>query len=252
MVETYTVSLYTCGCGYKTTASGNASKHKKVACGNDITTSSVKMVLEADYTEALAKAQQPISFAGEQNVNVFDKSIDNSVDNSTHITNITLVLPEKTLKEDFIEYLETLSNIGYRTPEKIMDMPGKLLLTRRDPKTMPGAIIERNRKIIEKLPDGGERVMGKKKAVQTYTNEAVDALFRRPPDQSVTDFLEEEKGAKRAKMSVVDASKMRVVDPIKFHMGAPPDVKHIQHKMETHTERCLDKITTLNRDAGFL
>ncbi|AGE50355.1 protein of unknown function (DUF1390) [Acanthocystis turfacea Chlorella virus Canal-1] len=248
MVETYTVSLYTCGCGYKTTHAGNSNRHKKGNCGHEITVSSVKMVLEADYTEALAKAQQPVSFAGEQNVNVFDKS----VDNSTHITNITLVLPEKTLKEDFIEYLETLTNIGYRTPDKIMDMPGKLLLTRRDPKTMPGAIIERNRKIIEKLPDGKERVMGKKKAVQTYTNEAVDALFRRPPDQSVADFLEEEKGAKRTKMSVVDASKMRVVDPIKFHMGAPPDVKHIQQKMETHTERCLDKITTQNRDAGFL
>jgi hypothetical protein len=248
MVETFTVSLYTCGCGYKTTNSGNSIRHKKGKCGQEITTSSVKMVLEADYTEALAKAQQPVSFAGEQNVNVFDKS----VDNSTHITNITLVLPEKTLKEDFIDYLETLTNIGYRTPDKIMDMPGKLLLTRRDPKTMPGAIIERNRKIIEKLPDGGERVMGKKKAVQTYTNEAVDALFRRPPDQSVADFLEEDKGTKRTKMSVVDASKMRVADPIKFHMGAPPDVKHIQQKMETHTERCLDKITTQNRDAGFL
>jgi hypothetical protein len=206
------------------------------------------MVLEADYTDALAKAQQPVSFAGEQNVNVFDKS----VDNSTHITNITLVLPEKALKEDYIDYLETLANIGYRTPDKIMEMPGKLLLTRRNPKTMPGAIIERNRKIIEKLPDGKERVMGKKKAVQTYTNEAVDALFRRPPHQSVANFLEEEKGEKRTKMSVVDASKIRVADPIKFHMGAPPDVKHIQQKMETHTERCLDKITTRNRDAGFL
>jgi hypothetical protein len=63
--------------------------------------------------------------------------IANNTDNSTinthngdinNITNnVTLVLPERTTKEDFVEYLETLGRLGFRTPEQIATMPGGIL-----------------------------------------------------------------------------------------------------------------------------
>lgn len=45
-MNTFSVSLYICGCGYKTTNPGNAGKHRKVLCGHDISVSSVSMVLK--------------------------------------------------------------------------------------------------------------------------------------------------------------------------------------------------------------
>ena len=68
----------------------------------------------------------------------------------------------------------------------------------------------------------------------------------------MADFLDEKRGTKKAKMNVDDASEPRVMDPKSFHDRAPPEVKDIQKMMETQTELCLDKITTKNRDAGFL
>jgi hypothetical protein len=187
-----------------------------------------------------------------------DKIIDNSIDNSTvnitdnSITNLTLVLPERTTKEDFVEYLESLGHLGFRTPEQIATMPGKMLMFTRDAKKLPGALIERDKKIIEKLPDGTERVMGKKKAIQTYTHEAVDALCLRPPATGVSDFLEVERGNKRTKMSLQDAVKLRVKDPKNYHNSVPEDVKHRHQRIESHTEKALDKITTENKTNGYL
>jgi hypothetical protein len=162
------------------------------------------------------------------------------------------MLPERTTKEDFVMYLETMERLGFRTPDKIIKMPGSLLMLTRDAKKLPGALVERNKKIVEKLPDGSERVMGKKKAVQTYTHEAVDALYLRPPADGVDDFLETERGFKRTKMSVQDAAKLRVENPVAFHHEVPACVKALQQKMETHTELCLDKITNDNKTNGFL
>ena len=45
-MDIFSVSLYICGCGYKTTNPGNSSKHRKVPCGYDISVSSVSMVLK--------------------------------------------------------------------------------------------------------------------------------------------------------------------------------------------------------------
>ncbi|ABT14398.1 hypothetical protein MT325_M844R [Paramecium bursaria chlorella virus MT325] len=243
-MEKFSVSLYTCSCGYKTTSAGNASRHKKVGSDHEVKVSSVSMILESDHIEALAKATAS-TYNGET-VNV-----DNTVNNN-NITNIQLVLPPKTTKEDFVDYLCALNGAGFRSPEQIMKMPGNLLSLTRDPKKYPGALVERNNKIVEKLPDGGERVMGKKKAVQTYTNEAIDALYLRHPSSSVSEFLEQDRGVKRAKMSIVDASKMRVENPHGYHNRVPEDVKHLHQKMETNTKECLDKITTENKDIGFL
>ncbi|AGE59279.1 protein of unknown function (DUF1390) [Paramecium bursaria Chlorella virus OR0704.2.2] len=243
-MEKFSVSLYTCSCGYKTTVSGNASRHKKVGTDHEVKVSSVSMILESDHVEALAKA------TSNHSISVHDSEHIN-IDKSTHTTNIQLVLPPKTTKEDFVDYLCALNGAGFRSPPQIMKMPGNLLTLTRDPKKYPGALIERNNKIVEKLPDGGERVMGKKKAVQTYTSEAIDAL-QSHPSNSVREFLEQDMGVKRTKVSLLDASKMRVDDPYAYHTSVPNNVKHLHQKMETNTKECLDKITTENKDIGFL
>lgn len=165
-VETFKITLYVCGCGYKTTNSGNATKHKKVSCGNTMTTDMKEFVLKEDYDK-----KGGVSVNGDHNTtNVDNSTVNNNV-------NITLVLPERTTKEDFVEYLESMERLGFRTPEQVAAMPGKLLMFTRGAKELPGALIERNKKIIEKLPDGTERIMGKKKAVRTYTHEAIDACL---------------------------------------------------------------------------
>jgi len=244
-IKTYNIRLHVCGCGYNTTDNGNASKHKKVACGHTMTNEMTEFVLKKDHLASHVT----------NNDNRVDNShnhIGDNIDNSTNITNVTLVLPERTTKEDFLEYLRELDHLGYRAPEQIATMPGKMLMFTRDAKKVPGALIERNKKIIEKLPDGTERVMGKKKAIQTYTHEAVDALCLQPPANGVVDFLETERGSKRTKMSLQDAAKLRVTNPREYHQGVPEDVKFRHQKIESHTEKALDKITTENKTNGFL
>ena len=245
-MEKFAVSLYICGCGYKTTNPGNASKHRKVICGHDISVSAVSMVLETDHLLAVEKASTGgITTNGDNNIAINGDNTDNSV-------NISFVLPERTTKEDFMEYLLAMDHLGFRTPEQVAAMPGKLLMFTRGAKELPGAIIERNKKIIEKLPDGTERIMGKKKAIQTYTHEAVDALCWRPPAHGVSDFLETERGDKRTKVSIQDAAKLRVTNPRGYHHGVPDDVKYRHQKIESHTEKALDQITTDNKLDGFL
>ena len=251
-VETFKITLYVCGCGYKTTNSGNATKHKKVACGNVMTTDMKEFVLKEDYDK-----KGGVAINGDSNctnvdnstTNITDSVVDNSVNNNV---NITLVLPERTTKEDFVEYLESMERLGFRTPEQVAAMPGKLLMFTRGAKELPGALIERNKKIIEKLPDGTERIMGKKKAVRTYTHEAVDALCLRPPTNSASDFLEMDRGTKRTKMSIQDAVKLRATDSVAFHHEVPTNVKTMQQRIESHTEKALDKITLENKTNGFL
>ena len=245
-MEKFAVSLYICGCGYKTTNPGNASKHRKVICGHDISVSTVSMILETDHLLAVEKASAcGITTNGDNNIAINGDNTDNSI-------NISLVLPERTTKEDFMEYLSAMDHLGFRTPEQVATMPGKLLMFTRGAKELPGAIIERDKKIIEKLPDGSERVMGKKKAIQTYTHEAVDALCLRPPAHGVSDFLEVERGNKRTKVSIQDAAKLRVTNPRGYHHGVPDDVKFRHQKIESHTEKALDKITMDNKNDGFL
>lgn len=248
-IVTYKFQFYVCGCGYKTGHSSNASKHKKIACGHEMITDTKEFVLKEDYDK------KEVNLTNHQGDNITgNKVIDNSIDNSVvnNNVNITLVLPERTTKEDFVEYLESMERLGFRTPEQVAAMPGKLLMFTRGAKELPGALIERNKKIIEKLPDGTERIMGKKKAVRTYTHEAVDALCLRPPTNSASDFLEMDRGTKRTKMSIQDAVKLRATDSVAFHHEVPTNVKTIQQRIESHTEKALDKITLENKSNGFL
>jgi len=251
-VKVHKFQVYMCGCGYTSTHSGNAKKHKKVSCGYEMTDDVREFVLKEDHLASHGNATTINTYQGDSIIGnkVIDNSIDNSVVNNN--VNITLVLPERTTKEDFVEYLESMERLGFRTPEQVAAMPGKLLMFTRGAKELPGAIIERNKKIIEKLPDGTERIMGKKKAVRTYTHEAVDALCLRPPTNSASDFLEMDRGTKRTKMSIQDAVKLRATDSVAFHHEVPTNVKTIQQRIESHTEKALDKITLENKTNGFL
>ncbi len=66
------------------------------------------------------------------------------------INNITLTLPERTTKEDFIEIARnTKASLDIALLEQVVQMPGKMLMFTRDAKKLPGALIERNNRIIE-------------------------------------------------------------------------------------------------------
>ena len=248
MVEYIAGTLHSCECGYKTLSSVQACKHSKTnKCMHyKMVKKEMRFVSEEDYDNKGGVAAAGVVVNGDHNTtNVDNSTVNNNV-------NITLVLPERTTKEDFVEYLESMERLGFRTPEQVATMPGKLLMFTRGAKELPGALIERNKKIIEKLPDGTERIMGKKKAVRTYTHEAVDALCLRPPTNSASDFLEMDRGMKRTKMSIQDAVKLRATDSVAFHHEVPTNVKTIQQRIESHTEKALDKITLENKTNGFL
>ena len=259
-IDTFKLALYVCGCGYKTTHCGNSNKHKKVSCGYTMTSEMTEFVLKKDHLASHGKIDDSKISPGDTvsrdkitNIdNSHNNNIGDNIDNSTNITNVTLVLPERTTKEDFLEYLRELDQLGFRTPNQIVTMPGTMLMFTRDAKKLPGALIERNKKIIEKLPDGSERIMAKKKAIQTYTEEAVDALCWQPPADGVVDFLDVERGLNKTKMSMRDAAKLRVSNPVAYHGKVPDDVKWRQQKIESHIEKHLNEITTENKNNGFL
>ena len=246
MVKIFTGTLYSCECGYETLSAAGSLKHSKTKkCLHHTTNkTTTEFVMKSEY-DIKGNNGSVISIEGDNGIAGDNNVVDNSV-------NINFVLPERTTKEDFMEYLTAMDYLGFRTPDQVAAMPGKLLMFTRGAKELPGAIIERNKKIIEKLPDGTERIMGKKKAIQTYTHEAVDALCWRPPAHGVSDFLETERGDKRTKVSIQDAAKLRVTNPRGYHHGVPDDVKFRHQKIESHTEKALDKITTDNKLDGFL
>jgi hypothetical protein len=249
MVKIFTGTLYSCPCGYETLSAAGSLAHSKTkkCIQHTMVKIMTEFVTKSEYDTKGSDASA-VSIEGDHNIAIGRDNNDNS-DNSV---NINFVLPERTTKEDFMEYLLAMDHLGFRTPEQVAAMPGKLLMFTRGAKELPGAIIERNKKIIEKLPDGTERIMGKKKAIQTYTHEAVDALCWRPPAHGVSDFLETERGDKRTKVSIQDAAKLRVTNPRGYHHGVPDDVKHRHQKIESHTEKALDKITMDNKLDGFL
>ena len=255
MTEYITGTLYSCECGYKSLSAANSLAHSKTkkCIKHTMMKKEMRFVTEVDHLAALGNTPSTSNIA--PSIATTIDGDNNVVDNSNNIdqsVNISLVLPERTTKEDFIEYLSAMEYLGFRTPEQIATMPGKMLMFTRDAKKLPGALIERNNKIIEKLPDGTERVMGKKKAIQTYTHEAVDALCLRPAAAGVSDFLDTERGNKRTKMSLQDAAKLRVKDPKNYHNSVPQDVKHRHQRIESHTEKALDKITSDNKLDGFM
>ena len=242
MVKIFSGTLYTCECGYHTLSKDYAGKHTKTkkCAGKTMEKKEMRFVSEEDYNAKEVVQNTHLEGDGIKLVGRDNNTINN-------ITNISLTLPEKTTKEDFLEYLESLGHLGYRAQQQVLTMPGKMLMFTRDAKKLPGALVERNNKIVEKLPDGTDRVMSKKKAVQTYTHEATDALCLRPPADGVLDCLETERGFKRTKISLHDAAKLRVINPVTYHNGVPSNIKAQQTIMEQHVEKSLDKITSENK-----
>jgi len=240
--------IYSCDCGYKTISSHQACQHSKTKKCNGKTLSkrNVEFVLKEDHLAALGQTSPATNVIG-NNANTHNG--DNITNN---ITNVTLVLPERTTKEDFEHYAQSLDRLGYKSSSEILSLPGQMLMFTRDAKKLPGALVERNNKIVEKMPDGSERVMAKKKAIQTYTHEAVDALWRKAPVNSVSKFLDTERGVNKKQTTLQEAAKLRVTNPPAYHNKTPDDVKFCQGKMENHTEQAIDKITTDNKLNGFL
>ncbi|AGE57379.1 protein of unknown function (DUF1390) [Paramecium bursaria Chlorella virus NE-JV-4] len=59
-METFKIKLYTCGCGYKTTDSGSASKHKKTSCGQWMTSESKVFLLEEEVSKCNKNTHQHV------------------------------------------------------------------------------------------------------------------------------------------------------------------------------------------------
>jgi len=56
-IEIFKIRIHTCGCGYKTPDNGNASKHKKVACGHSMTNELSEVVMMKDHDIVVRKSE---------------------------------------------------------------------------------------------------------------------------------------------------------------------------------------------------
>jgi hypothetical protein len=69
-MKTYTTTLYSCGCGYETLASGNACRHKKSSCGHTMTSITEEFVLKRDASSVASVVN---TSNGDHNINYFDQ-----------------------------------------------------------------------------------------------------------------------------------------------------------------------------------
>jgi hypothetical protein len=251
MVKVYDIKIFECPCGYHTFDQANAQKHSKTAkCKDKTMTSNV---------EKFVKVTDHIAAGGNVNTDVDAKNVITNPtaenisinDNTTNNITIQFVLPEKTLKEDMIEYLEAVKLTFTPSAVNMAKFPADLLLRTRGADKLPGAITERGTKIHEKLPDGNERIMGRKKAIRTYTHEAVEALCKRPPTPQTGEFYADERGLTKTKVSLQDAIEASAKDSVTFHHRVPNDVKKIVRIVEGHTETALDQVVADNKLQGF-
>jgi len=248
MVNTYKIQFFECQCGYYTTTKALSEKHSKTKACKDkhIKNGIVEFVKKDDMS-----ANGNVNAISATNV-VSNSTIENlnQTDIETQII-INFVLPEKTLKEDMIEYLEAVKLTFTPSAVNMAKFPADLLLRTRGADKLPGAITERGTKIHEKLPDGNERIMGRKKAIRTYTHEAVEALCKRPPTPQTGEFYADERGLTKTKVSLQDAIEASAKDSVTFHHRVPNDVKKIVRIVEGHTETALDQVVADNKLQGF-
>jgi len=139
MVRTFTGTLYSCECGYETLSAAGSLKHSKTkkCLHHTMVKTTMEFIMKSDYDNK-GRDASAVSIDGDNNIAINGDNTDNSV-------NINFVLPERTTKEDFMEYLSAMDHLGFRTPEQVVTMPGKLLMFTRGAKELPGAIIERSR-----------------------------------------------------------------------------------------------------------
>jgi hypothetical protein len=130
-IETFKFPIYICVCGYKTIDCENANNHNKDLCIHKIKLENKEFVLKESHIAALSKTTSngDIIVTNSKHVDIdIDKSIgkniiDNKIDNSTHIININLVLPDNIIDKDLIKYLKTLKHLKFKEPQKNAAMP---------------------------------------------------------------------------------------------------------------------------------
>ncbi|AAC96734.1 hypothetical protein PBCV1_A366L [Paramecium bursaria Chlorella virus 1] len=238
------VKLYVCDkCGYKTQTSSHASRHSKnKSCEGCVMKTTSVPTIPVDYmVELLSKSSVVNGVSTSIGTNYGNVMVSNVT-----VNNINVYIPENTLKEDMIEFLKTLTLTDTPTAHQMIKMPSRLLYNARNPEKHPGAITERGDKIVEKLPGGGERVMGRKKAIKLYTYEAVDALCKNPPTQGVKDYFEKERTIGKKEIAIKDAVSANAKNSVEFHHKIPTELKKIVGKFEEHTETELNNITKEN------
>ena len=140
MVKIFSGTLYSCPCGYETLSAAGSLKHSKTkkCLHHTMIKITMEFVTKSDYDNKGGDVGS-ITTNGDNNIAINGDNSDNSV-------NINFVLPERTTKEDFMEYLLAMDHLGFRTPEQVAAMPGKLLMFTRGAKELPGALIERDKK----------------------------------------------------------------------------------------------------------
>ena len=108
-MKVYNIPYYTCGCGYETSNPGNASRHKKVECGCEMSNSIKEFVLKEDYDRKEVVPQT-----------VYNGNV-GTVDNSINV-NITLAVPDRSAVEavyDVFKKPEFISEIRGADPQQI-------------------------------------------------------------------------------------------------------------------------------------
>ncbi|AGE59358.1 protein of unknown function (DUF1390) [Acanthocystis turfacea Chlorella virus OR0704.3] len=113
-MKVFTFSVYKCSCGYETSDSGNASRHKKKSGEHRISTETKEYVLKSDYDAKPAIANQTA------------ETIHNNTDNSTTMNDnsitINLVVPEQSIIgsiQDAVRNEDCIREIRGATPNEI-------------------------------------------------------------------------------------------------------------------------------------
>jgi len=237
----YNLRLYICPCGYYTPIPGNANRHKKSTCkhAEHMKSEDSDFIKKTDNNSHGTVTQTAVSSGG---------IVNNSAQHANVINQNTVIfnMPQNTLKEDMLLYLEKIKMINEPGTSFIVQMPGELLDRTRNAQKFPGALTERGDKIIEKLPGGGERVMGRKKAIKVFTHEAVNAICNKPPTRGTAEYFEKERQIGKKEMTIREAVEASATNSVDFHHKTPSELKKVVGRIEDHTASVLNKITKDN------
>ena len=121
-MKVYNIPYYTCGCGYETSNPGNASRHKKVECGCEMSNSIKEFVLKEDYDRKEVVPQT-----------VYNGNVGSVINDSSINVNITLAVPDKSAVEAVYDV--------FKKPEFISELRGA------DPQQIPAILFRHTRGI---------------------------------------------------------------------------------------------------------
>ncbi|AGE56201.1 protein of unknown function (DUF1390) [Paramecium bursaria Chlorella virus NE-JV-1] len=112
MVEVHKIIYHMCACGYNTSFSSNATRHKNSKCTQEMTTKIREFVFKEDYDRDTKSMV----------INGDHAHVDNSVDNSVQNININLTVPANTIVGSIYDALanqECLDAIRYADSHQI-------------------------------------------------------------------------------------------------------------------------------------